>query len=209
MTPANGDATDRVQRLAARAMQAVLLALFAYTLATVRLGLALGVGFGLFVTLLPALVRREYGYSMDPLLVLWVTLSIFLHTVGSLGPYDWFGWYDSVTHTVSATLIAGIGYVTLRTFEEHSAEIDVPGEFRALFIVVFVLAAGVFWELLEFGSGALATALGADAPLAVRGVGDIVNDLVYNTLGAVLLAAFGTGYLDRPIAYARRLLDGR
>jgi uncharacterized membrane protein YjdF len=188
-------------------MQAVLLALFAYTLVTVRLGLALGVGFGLFVTLLPALVSREYNYSMDPLLVLWITLAVFIHTIGSLGPYDWFGWYDSVAHTVSAVLIAGIGYVTLRTFEEHSDEIDVPGEFRALFIVVFVLAAGVFWELLEFASGALATALGADEPLAVKGVSDIVNDLVYNTLGAVLLAAFGTGYLDRPIAYARNLLD--
>lgn len=207
MTDEQDDSADRVQRLVARAMQTVLFVLFAYTLATVRLGLALGVGFGLFVTLLPALVRREYGYSMDPLLVLWITLSIFIHTVGSLGPYDWFGWYDSVAHTVSAVLIAGIGYVTLRTFEEHSAEIDVPGEFRAVFIVVFVLAAGVFWELLEFASGMLATALGADEPLAVKGVSDIVNDLVFNTLGAVLLAAFGTGYLDRPIAYARTLLE--
>lgn len=188
-------------------MQVVLLVLFGYTLATVRLGLALGVGFSLFVTLLPALVRREYDYSMDPPLVLWVTLSVFLHTVGSLGPYDWFGWYDSVTHTVSAVLIAGIGYVTLRTFEEHSDEIDVPGEFRAVFIVVFVLAAGVFWELLEFASGVLATELGASQPLAVRGVSDIVNDLVFNTLGAVLLAAFGTGYLDRPVRYARSLLE--
>lgn len=200
------DSTDRIQRIAVRGMQAVLLALFAYTLVTVRLGLALGVGFGLFVTLLPALVSREYGYSMDPLLVLWITLSVFIHTIGSLGPYDWWGWYDSVAHTVSAVLIAGIGYVTLRTFEEHSSEIDVPGEFRAVFIVVFVLAAGVFWELLEFASGVLATSLGADAPLAVKGVGDIVNDLVFNTVGAVLLAAFGTGYLDRPIAYARKLL---
>jgi hypothetical protein len=207
VTPDDDSSADRVQRVTARIMQLGLLALFGYTLVRVRLGLALGVGFGLFVTLLPALVRREYGYSMDPLLVLWITLSIFLHTVGSLGPYDWFGWYDSVTHTVSAVVVAGIGYVTLRTFEEHSAEIDVPGEFRALFIVVFVLAAGVFWELLEFASGSLATALGAEAPLAVRGVGDIVNDLVYNTLGAVLLAAFGTGHLDRPVAYARQLLE--
>jgi len=207
VTSKRDDSTDRIQRIAVRGMQAVLLALFAYTLVTVRLGLALGVGFGLFVTLLPALVSREYNYSMDPLLVLWITLAVFIHTIGSLGPYDWFGWYDSVAHTVSAVLIAGIGYVTLRTFEEHSDEIDVPGEFRALFIVVFVLAAGVFWELLEFASGALATALGADEPLAVKGVSDIVNDLVYNTLGAVLLAAFGTGYLDRPIAYARNLLD--
>jgi len=209
VTPSTPDDPERVERLAVRAMQAVLLALVGYTLVSAHLGLAFGVAFGLAVTLLPAVVRREYDYSMDPLLVLWITLSVFIHTVGSLGPYDWWGWYDSVAHTVSAVLIAGIGYVTLRTFEEHSEEIDVPGEFRAVFIVVFVLAAGVFWELLEFGSGALATALGAEEPLAVTGVDDIVNDLIFNALGAVLLAAFGTGYLDRPIAYARRLLDGR
>jgi len=207
VTPDQDNSTDRIKRFATRGMQAVLFVLFAYTLVTVRLGLALGVGFGLFVTLLPALVRREHDYSMDSLLVLWITLAVFVHTIGSLGPYDWWGWYDSVAHTVSAVLIAGIGYVTLRTFEEHSAEIDIPGEFRAVFIVVFVLAAGVFWELLEFASGALATTLGADEPLAVRGVNDIVNDLVYNTLGALLLAVFGTGYLDRPASYARRLLE--
>jgi len=96
--------------------------------------------------------------------------------------------------------------VILRTFEQHSAEIDVPGEFRALFIVVFVLAAGVFWELLEFGSGVAATLVGAKAPLAVKGVDDIVSDLVFNTLGAVILAVFGTGYLDGVVSFARRRL---
>jgi hypothetical protein len=201
------DASDATERVAVRAMQAVLLALFAYTLFRVRLGLALGIGVSLAVTLLPAVLRREYNYSMDPLLVLWITLSVFVHTIGSLGPYDWFGWYDSVAHTVSAVVIAGIGYVTLRTFETHSDEISVPGEFRAVFIVVFVLAAGVLWELLEFGSGKLARAVGADAPLAVRGVEDIVNDLVFNTLGAVIVAAAGTDYLHGFVAFLRRRLE--
>lgn len=206
MTTETPDSSDDVERLAARGMQAALLGLFLYTLVKVQLALALGVGFALGVTLLPALVRREYGYAMDPLLVLWVTLSVFLHTIGSLGPYAWFGWYDSVTHTVSAVLIGGIGYVTLRTFEEHSAEIDVPGEFRAVFIVVFVLAAGVFWELLEFGSSELARAIGMTRPLKVKGVDDIVTDLVFNTLGGLVLAAFGTDYLGGAIAFARRRL---
>ncbi|WP_232701883.1 hypothetical protein [Halobacterium wangiae] len=197
---------DGAQRIAVLIMQTGLLLLLLYTLVTVRLGLALGVAFGLGVTLLPALVRHEYGYSMDPLLALWVTLSISIHTFGSLGPYDWFSWYDSVAHTVSAVVIASIGYVILRTFEEHSPEIDVPGEFRAVFIVVFVLAAGVFWELLEFASGALARSLGAEAPLAVKGVDDIVTDLVFNTLGALIVAAFGTGYLGGLVSFARRRL---
>ncbi|WP_347877784.1 hypothetical protein [Halobacterium sp. R2-5] len=198
------DLPENRKRLAVRAMQAVLVALLVYTLVVFQLGLALGVAVGLAVTLLPAAVRREYGYSMDPALALWITLSIFLHTVGSLGPYDWFGWYDSVTHTVSAVVVAGIGYVALRTFEEHSEDIDVDGPFRGLFIVVFVLAAGVFWEFLEFGSGELARAVGVEAPLAVRGVDDIVTDLVFNTVGGLLLAVFGTDYLRGAVSFLRR-----
>jgi len=200
------DLSDDAERLLARAMQVALLGLFLYTLVKVELALALGVGFALGVTLLPALVRREYGYSMDPLLVLWITLSVFLHTIGALGPYAWFGWYDSVTHTVSAVLIGGIGYVVLRTFEEHSGEIDVPDEFRAVFIVVFVVAAGVFWELLEFGSSELAQALGVTRPLKVKGVDDIVTDLLFNTLGGLILAAFGTNYLGGVVGFLRRRL---
>ena len=198
--------SDDVERLGVRAMQTALLGLFLYTLVRMELALAVGVGFALVVTLLPAIVRREYDYSMDPLLALWITLSVFLHVVGSLGPYAWFGWYDSVTHTVSSVLIGGIGYVTLRTFEEHSAEIDVPSEFRAVFIVVFVLAAGVLWELLEFGSSELARALGVTRPLKVKGVDDIVADLVFNTLGGLILATFGTDYLRGVVAFARRRL---
>lgn len=197
---------DNVERIAVRAMQAVLVLLLLYTLYRMQLGLAFGVAFGIGVTLLPALVKREYGYSMDPFLALWITLSVFIHTVGSMGPYDWFSWYDSVAHTVSAVVIAGSGYVILRTFEQHSEEIDVPGEFRAVFIVIFVLAAGVFWEILEFASGVVAEALGAEAPLAVKGVGDIVTDLVFNTLGALIVAAFGTGYLGGVASFARRRL---
>ncbi|WP_353633929.1 hypothetical protein ABSL23_12300 [Halobacterium sp. NMX12-1] len=202
----SGDRADAAERLAVRAMQAVLVALLAFTLVRLRVTLALGVAVTLAVTLLPALLRREYHYSMDPLLAFWLTLSVFVHTVGSMGPYEWFGWYDSVAHTASAVVIAGVGYVTLRTFELHSEEIDVPGEFRAVFVVVFVLAAGVFWELLEFGSGALARAVGADAPLAVDGVGDIVNDLVFNTVGAVVVAALGTDYLRGAVSFVQRRL---
>lgn len=198
------DVPDTVAHLAVRGMQTALLLLAVYMLARLQLALAFGVGVGLGVTLLPAAVRREYGYSMDPLLALWITLSVFLHTFGALGPYDWFSWYDNVTHTVSAVVVAGIGYVTLRTFEEHSGEIDVPGEFRAVFIVVFVMAAGVFWELLEFASGALARSLGMEEPLTVYGVDDIVTDLVFNTLGALVVAVFGTDYLRSVISFVQR-----
>lgn len=203
------DLSDRQERLLTRAMQLLLAGLFLYGLVTRQVGVAVNGGITLGLTFLPALIRREYDYSMDSGLVLWLTLAVFLHSVGSLGPYQWFPWYDSITHTISATIIAGIGYATFRALELHTDEIDVPGEFRAVFIVVFVLAAGVFWEILEFGSEILGEIVGGRPPLVVYGVDDIVNDLVFNLLGALIVAAWGTTYVNGVIAFLRRRLRSR
>ena len=208
-----GDAlglSDSQERAFVRVMQLALLGLLVYGLVTLQLGMAANGGLTLAVTLLPALLRREYGYSMDVGLVLWITVAVFLHSVGSLGPYVWFRWYDEVTHTVSATVIAGTGYAALRAFERYSDEIDVPSEFRAVFIVVFVLAAGVVWEILEFASAGIASITGAKAPLTVMGIDDIVTDLVFNTVGAVIVATWATGYVDGVVGFfGRRLRSER
>lgn len=97
-------------------------------------------------------------------------------------------------------------YASFRAFELHSDELSVPSEFRAAFILVFVLAAGVVWEILEFASGGIASITGVRAPLAVMGIDDIVTDLIFNTVGAVIVALWGTGYVDGFVTFFRRRL---
>lgn len=54
-----------------------------------------------------------------------------------------------------------------RTSEDIDAvEIDLPSEFRAVFIPVFVLAFGVIWEVFEFGLSGCLTLLVSDLPFA-------------------------------------------
>ena len=198
--------SERQERLVTRTMQLALGGLSAYGLVTLQLGMAANGGVALAVTLFPALLSREYDYAMAPALVLWVTVAVFLHSIGSLGPYRWFSWYDEIAHTVSASVIAGLGYASFRALERHSEDIEVPPAFRGVFIVVFVLAAGVVWELLEFGSGRLASALGADAPLVVMGIDDIVTDFLFNAVGAVLVALAGTDAVGGLVGFFRRRL---
>lgn len=199
--------SDRQERLLVRGMQTVLAGLVLYGVVTLQLGMVSNGVLALAITFLPALLRREYDYSMDAGLVLWITVAVFLHSIGSLGPYGAFPWYDAVTHTISSTVIAGIGYASLRAVEHHTGEVETPTAFRAVFIVVFVLAAGVIWEIVEFASGGLASVTGARAPLTVMGIDDIVSDMIFNTVGAVLVAGGGTGYFDGPASFLRRRLD--
>jgi hypothetical protein len=199
--------SEGVERLSVRAMQLGLAGLAVYGLVTLRFGMAANGALALSVTLVPAVLRREYGYAMDVGLVLWITVAIVLHLRGSLGLYTQYSWYDEITHTVSSTVVAGVGYATLRALEAHSEAIDVPSEFRAVFIVVFVLAFGVVWEVFEFGSVEVSHLLGVDSPVIVFGVDDIVTDFVYNTVGAVVVALWGTRYAGGFAAFLRRRLD--
>ena len=201
--------SDARERLLVRAMQLLLVALLCYGLATLQLGVALNGGIALVVTLLPALIRREYGYSMDAGIVLWITVAAVLHSIGILGLYGRVSWYDEVTHAVSATLIAGVGYAVLRAFEDHSEELDVPSEFRAVFVVVFVVAFGVLWEVFEFAVVGVSQFAGVEPPVVVYGIDDIVTDMVFNTVGAVVVAVWGTDYFSGFVAFARRRLRSK
>jgi hypothetical protein len=78
---------DSWERAVVRLLQLGLFGLMVYGLATFRLGMAANGAISLSVTLLPAIVRREYDYVMDAGLVLWITAAVVLHVVGSLGLY--------------------------------------------------------------------------------------------------------------------------
>src|SRR6056297_3388829 len=194
------------ERRLVRGLQLLLAGLGVYGALTIQPGMVANAGIALAVTFLPALSQREYGYTMDAGLVLLISVAVFLHVVGALGPYRWVSWYDEVTHTVSSVLIAGVGYAVLRAFECHSEAVELPSEFRGVFIVVFVLATGVVWEVLEFGIASLAGVLGMGSPLVVYGIDDIVTDMIFNTVGALLVAVWGSGYFDDFVPFVRRWL---
>lgn len=184
--------TDSQERRIVRSLQLALGAVLGYGIATGQFGIAGTAGIALGITLLPAWLRLEYGYSMDAGLVLWITAAVILHTVGSIWLYEQYQWYDEIAHTVSASVIAGLGYAAFRAFELHSEEMSVPQTFRSVFIVIFVLATGVFWEVLEFALGGVIT---------VYGIDDIVTDFVFNAVGAVIVAIWGTGYVSELVGF--------
>ena len=168
--------------------------------------LVVNAGVPLALSTLPTLVRRRYDRELSAGLALWIGTAATLHAAGALGPYEWFGWYDQVTHTVSASLVAGVGYACVGALERYSAAIEFPPRFRVLLVVLVVLAIGVAWEILEFASGGLAALVGGEAVLAQYGLRDIVLDLVFDGVGGLAVAFWGTTYFDGVAAgLARRL----
>ena len=194
----------RNQRRLTLGMQAALVALVGYGVAAGEPKAITNGTISLLITSAPALLERNYRIPIDPWLGLWITLAVFLHTAGSAGLYAVVGWWDHLTHAMSASLVAGVGYTFARAVDIHSDRIYLPKQFFFVYIVVVVLAFAVVWELFEFGLDVVADATGVSMPLAQHGLDDTVRDLVFNTVGALAVAAFGqahlTGATERALA---------
>jgi len=80
----------------------------------------------------------------------WITTAVFLHALGTTGFYVTVGTWDTITHALSASIVAAAGYAFFRAVNVHTDHVHIPPTMMGVFILVFVLAAGVIWELFEF-----------------------------------------------------------
>jgi len=180
-----------------------MIAILGIGLYTGNAGIAVNAAVGLFVTQLPALLERRFRITMSVGLVLWITLAMFLHALGTvplLGPdfetlYGATWWWDHMTHALSSSLVVGSAYAVTRALQEHTEYIHMGPKFTFAYLLVFVMAFGVFWELIEFYIAVGAELVGVPQVLTQYGLEDTVLDLVYNTIGGLLVAVFGTTYL--------------
>lgn len=130
----------------------------------------------------PAL--RRVGIRLAPWQSLWIATALFLHPMGGLfGLYRSVWWFDHLTHAMSATLVAAIGFTTARAYRRLGGG---PGWVVPAFTIAFVVVAGLLWELLETYTPLL----------TVYGPNDTLWDHVFNLLGGVVVAVWGPRFLD-------------
>lgn len=203
------------QRVIARTLEFALIGFLFVGLYQGELGIVVNSGVALAVAQLPAALERNYGIVMDPRLVLWLTAAVFLHALGTVGLpgtetfYRSVWWWDHLTHTLSASVVAATGYVVVRSLDEHVPAVYFPPSFTFVAILVVVIAFGVFWEVIEFAIGLLAQATGMRSVLTQYGLQDSMLDLVFDILGGLIVATWGTVYLTDVISQLTDRLEGR
>ena len=193
----------RRQAQLSRLMQLSLVGFLFVGLYEIDVGIIVNSTFGLAITALPAVLERDYEIPMDAGLTLWITAAVFLHAFGTIGLpwmdvsfYQTVWWWDHLTHALSSSLVAGAGYATVRALETRTEQIELPAKVTFTFIIALVLAFGVLWEVAEFVIAEVSTAVGVKPVLTQYGVGDTMLDLIFNTVGAVLVGFFGTARLS-------------
>lgn len=184
--------SDRHERWLVRLLQFGLLVISAYGLYRGKISIVVNglVSFG--VTLVPMLLRRDAGISLAPSYVLWISIAVFVHAVGLLGPYQNLPWYDSIAHALSAFIVAGAGYATVKAIQRNSDRTTLTPSVEFVIVLIVVLAFGVLWEILEFGASVAAETLGGKAVLIQYGLDDVIHDTVFNFLGGLVVAGVDT-----------------
>lgn len=209
--------TEQRQRQLVYLLQAAMVGILVAGLVTGNAGVIVNAGIGLLVTFLPAYLERNYTFTMHVGIVLWITVAMFLHAFGTLplpmldflSPYSATWWWDHMTHALSSSLVAGVAYATVVALDEHSEFVHMPPAFLFGFMLMFVLAFGVVWELLEFYISVVATLVGTETVLTQYGLEDTVLDMFYNSIGGLLVAIFGSAHLSGVSSELAEKLDLR
>lgn len=149
----------------------------------------------LFVSAIPAILKRDLDLVLPPELNFWIVLALFLHVVGGFSNFynDLPGW-DHLTHLMSASLIGAIGFVLVVIADKYVDTIFLPPRFLAMFIVILTMAIGVIWEIMEFTNDSLLhTHL-------QYGLDDTMRDLFFDGVAGFVVAFIGSRYLRRMTA---------
>lgn len=122
-------------------------------------------------------------------LTLWIATASFLHSLGMLGLYESVAWWDHLTHTLSAGVLAAVFYsasiVAIPLQSGTAAQtLAIAGT-----TVGLTLLAGVAWELLELVARELGKRYDIEPVLVHYGRRDTVLDLVFDIVGAVVVLA--------------------
>lgn len=145
----------------------------------------------LALSLAPVLVARWADIHVPPSFMLAVVL--FVGGTLLLGEvYDFYGrfwWWDMVMHGGSAVGFGLIGFVLVFMMFQGDRFAAPPGAV-AFFAFCFALAIGAMWEIFEFAMDQL---FGFN--MQKSGLMDTMKDLIVDTLGAILGAGAGYGYL--------------
>lgn len=173
------------ERAAERGIRCALLGVLVLGVRRRNPGAVVNALVALAATFLPGVVEWRYDVAFRPWQRAYAEAAMLTHAVGMLGPYEDTWWWDHLTHTHSATLLAGVVYVAARR----------RGRDPRPRVVAVVVAVGALWELVEHVIHAVARRLGLEPVLIPYGRTDTVLDLAFDLLGALLVLAFGDSLL--------------
>lgn len=77
--------------------------------------------------------------------------------------------------------------MTVRAIDGHAVDIYLPPRFVFVFVLLFVLAFGAFWEVIELAISGVVSLAGTASVLTQYDLDDTLSDLVFDAVGGVIV----------------------
>ena len=148
--------------------------------------------FALILTLTPLMLKRRFHVTLPWELNFLIVLSLYLSVSGNVQGwyYLFYPFYDKVAHLVSSITIAVLGFVAAVIMDRYT-EIKMNRPLIVIFVIIFTMAIGSFWEITEFISDNL---FGTQLQPGLR---DTMYDLIFDLAGGTIIGVLGDVYLKR------------
>jgi hypothetical protein len=152
------------------------------------------------VMLVPSLLKRQWRlylpFALDFSIVLFLFCTLLLGQL--LRFYQLVPWWDKFLHFQSGLLLSVTGFVLVYILNEHEkSPLDLSPGFLALFAVTFAITFGALWELWEYGIDILFHTYYWQGGSAVSAIGDTMDDLLADTIGAIIVSTIGYFWMYR------------
>lgn len=174
-----------------RVMKSAMVIIFFVALWERSFVIAVGTLANLFISYLPAFTDRQ-GHEHPPwTLNFWVTLSLFLHTLGfSFGFYHTPGWlwWDELTHALGSAVVGMIAFHLVFTLS-FLGKVVMSVPMTGLFIFLTGMGIGGIWEILEFYSD---TWFNTHTQISLA---ETIRDLQFDFIGALLISLAAMRYV--------------
>jgi len=146
----------------------------------------------LILTFTPLMLKRRFHVTLPWELNFLIVLSLYLSVSGNVQGwyYHFYPFYDKVAHLVSSITIAVLGFVAAVIMDRYT-EIKMNRPLIVIFVIIFTMAIGSFWEITEFISDNL---FGTQLQVGLR---DTMYDLIFDLAGGTIIGVLGDVYLKR------------
>ncbi|MBI5561162.1 MAG: hypothetical protein HY883_07830 [Deltaproteobacteria bacterium] len=198
---ANGWKTITVGTALSWLMKIILAGLLPYEIYGGYYLFALAACLSIVVSLIPAMVERNYRIHLPLELDFLITSAIFLNTfMGEwLKFYEKVWLFDKVLHFYGTAVTAILAFMVVYSLH-YARKLRLTLPFIWVFTVVFAMAMGGMWEIFEFWVDNL---VGTHMQ---NGLNDTMWDMIYDLAGGVIIAVWGVIYVRYSHPDARRRL---
>lgn len=138
----------------------------------------------LITTFFPLMLKRKWNITLPWTLNLMIVASLYLYSAGEVaGLYTKLApFYDKFGHFFGSITIALLGFTFAIILEKYS-NVKFKKIHIILFIIIFTMALGAFWEIIEFISDKFF------GTFMQKSSDDTMLDLIFDLLGGLFIAA--------------------